>query len=100
MLKTHKKHKKQRIRSANYGTSDIAVMCAVTPATVAKWIDDGNLAAHLTVGRHRRVNESDLVTFMRRLKMPLPSQFLPKSAPSILIVDDDKQDLEFMVQLI
>lgn len=50
----------------HYGTTDIARLCNVSPRTVAKWIDNGNLkGTRLAGGRHRRVSRADLITFLQ-----------------------------------
>ena len=93
-MENQKKHKKQRIQTGDYGTSDIAAMCRVTAPTVAKWIDEGKMASYLTAGGHRRVSESDLVSFMQSLNIPLPAELRSSAPLHILIVDDDPEDRE------
>lgn len=99
-MKIHKTHGKHRIKSAGYGTTDIAAMCSVTAATVAKWIDDGKIAAHVTVGGHRRVNGPDLVAFLRQASVPVPEELERVHVTHVLIVDDDPEDRALISRLI
>lgn len=69
-------------------TSAVARLLGVAASSVAKWIDQGQLKAGRTPGGHRRVEADDLVEFLRRQKLPVPSE-LAASLRRILIVDDD-----------
>lgn len=71
-----------------YHTShSIAKLLGVCPSTVLAWIDRGLIRAHRTPGGHRRVEQAELVRFLREHALPIPPELLPVS--SILIVDDD-----------
>jgi excisionase family DNA binding protein len=72
-----------------YTTHDIAKFCDVYPSSVGHWINDGKLRAHQTAGGHHRVTREDLIDFLRRLKMRLPSELV--SRKRVLIVDDDAE---------
>lgn len=69
-------------------TFAVAEILHVDPGSVANWIDQGLLRAHRTPGGHRRVESEDLVSFLRKHKMPIPGQLDP-SPVRILIVDDN-----------
>lgn len=60
-------------QSEAFGTSDIARICRVSAPTIAKWIDQGKMPAHVTVGGHRRVLREDLMDFLRKYRFPLPA---------------------------
>lgn len=75
-------------------------MCQVTAATVAKWIDDGKMNSYQTAGGHRRVSEADLVSFMRKLSLPIPPELDANNSLHVLIVDDDPADRERLAYLI
>jgi two-component system, OmpR family, response regulator len=70
-------------------------MCHVTRGSVLRWIQDGKLAASLTAGGHHRVLDSDLVNFLKFLRLPVPPELqkvereLAKQA--VLVIDDDVQ---------
>ena len=72
----------------NLSTFAIAEMLHVDPGSVANWIDQGLLNAHRTPGGHRRVLKSDLVTFLREHKMPVPPE-LGATPIRVLVVDDE-----------
>lgn len=61
--------------------------------TVAKWIDDGILPGHTTPGGHRRVSASDLVPFLERHSMRVPSTLLENDKTRVLAVHRDPQYL-------
>ena len=83
-----------------YTTFDIADILDVYPTTIAKWIDDGELAAFLTPGGHRRVLEKDLLEFLRRHDMPVPEQLGDSSKTRVLLVDDDPGLLRAMARFL
>ena len=70
-------------------TSEIAKLCGFGVRSVAGWVDQGLLKAGKTPGGHRRIEVKDLVDFLRRQGLPVPSELGP-SAPKILIVDDEE----------
>ncbi|MCD6303836.1 MAG: response regulator [Planctomycetes bacterium] len=72
----------------NLSTFAIARMLHVDPGSVANWIDQNLLKAHRTPGGHRRVVVEDLVSFLRKHRMPIPPE-LDASPDRILIVDDE-----------
>ena len=69
-------------------TFDIAEMLGVDPGSVANWVDRGLLKAHRTPGGHRRIDPNDLRDFLRKQKMPVPSELGPTQV-RVLIVDDE-----------
>lgn len=72
----------------NLSTFAIAKMLHVDPGSVANWIDQDLLKAHRTPGGHRRVMREDLIDFLHRHKMPIPSEMVDGPI-RILIVDDE-----------
>jgi len=70
-------------------TGDIAKYCGVNFRTVIRWIERGHLKAHQLPGRgDNRVEVPDFLAFLRAHDMPIPEEFLDRSA-RVLIVDDD-----------
>ncbi|MBX7191303.1 MAG: response regulator [Sandaracinaceae bacterium] len=67
-------------------TGQAAALCAVDPKTIARWADAGLVPTHRTVGGRRRMQRADLLAFMRRQGMPVPSG---RAAPRVVIVDDE-----------
>ncbi len=50
---------------ALYPVTEIAKLLKVSPRTVRRWIEKGDLTAH-RFGRQIRITDSDLVTFIRQ----------------------------------
>lgn len=100
-----------------FTTYQIAQMLGVDITTVIDWIDAGKIAAFKTPGGHRRVNPSDLLSFLQTYKMPIPDVLNVAAGRSsakeskagalplqiqkkILIVDDDEGILAFIPRAI
>jgi excisionase family DNA binding protein len=64
----------------------------VAQSTIRKWCDTGRLPAFYTPGGHRRLRRSDLDAFLGASRTA-PAR---RSAPLILIVDDDERLREFV----
>lgn len=67
----------------------MARACQVTPATVAKWIDQGLLKGHKTPTGRRRVVSSDLTAFLRAHEMPVPPDLLEADRRQVVVVVED-----------
>lgn len=67
----------------------MARVCQVTPATVAKWIDQGLLKGHKTPTGRRRVVSSDLAEFLRRHEMQVPPELAEGSGREVVVVVED-----------
>lgn len=72
-----------------FTTHDIARFCDVFPSTAANWIREGKLSAYQTPGGHNRVSREEVVSFLRKLNIPLPAEL--KEGIRVLIVDDDAE---------
>jgi CheY-like chemotaxis protein len=78
-----------------YSALEVANICGVVNQTAINWIRNDYLKAFSTPGGQYRVYQDDLVEFMKKRKMRIPSELLEESATectpdTILIVDDDK----------
>ena len=69
-------------------TITVARLLGVAVASISKWIDDGQIEAGRTPGGHRRIAKEDLIAFLKRQKLPVPSE-LEETPPRVLVVDDD-----------
>ena len=74
-------------------THQTASLCNVHHTTVINWINEEKLKAYTTPGGHRRIDEDDLIKFMKKYQIPIPEKLLGKKK-TILIVDDDIEFLE------
>ena len=65
----------------------IARIIGVSTSAVLSWIDKGLLPAHRTPGRHRRVDKTELLRFLRTHGMPIPPAI--GGIARVLLIDDD-----------
>ncbi len=72
--------------------------CSVSSKTIINWIESGHIEAYKTVGGHRRIKKSDLVSFMQKQGIPIPASALTAERKKILVVDDDAIIVETIVQ--
>jgi two-component system, OmpR family, response regulator RpaA len=85
----------------------VAVVCQVTPATVANWIDQGLLKGHKTPTGRRRVAADDLEQFLTAHGMAVPPELRPgeergeeRRAERIVVVDDEPAYLRALVKML
>jgi len=69
-------------------TFEVGELCQVYHTTVINWVNKGQLKAHTTPGRHRRIQRDDLLKFMKEFNIPIPHE-LANSMHKVLVVDDD-----------
>lgn len=67
------KHEKGYFKAV-FTTFEVANFCGVTMAGVIRWVESGKLKAYKTPGGHRRISRPDLMAFMFRYGLPIPSQ--------------------------
>lgn len=81
------------MRERTFTTFQVAEICGVAPSTVIHWVNRGQLSAYRTPGRHRRVQVSGLLIFLKKYGMPVPQELTggPAERKKVLIVDDDAQ---------
>ncbi len=82
-----------------YTTFQISKICAVDITTIMAWVDEGKLRAYRTPGGHRRVLHSDLISFLKKYNMPIPSD-VDTAAKKILIVEDDSVTSRLLIRLL
>lgn len=69
-------------------TTQVARMLHVAVASVATWVDQGELVAGRTPGGHRRIEVDDLIRFLRHQKLRVPPELLDRD-PKVLVADDE-----------
>jgi excisionase family DNA binding protein len=83
------KNKEKVGRRSFYTTFEVSALCEVNPTTVQNWVKDKKLKAYSTPGGHRRIRHDDLVSFLKRFRMPLPRELAAEGL--VLIVDDEAE---------
>lgn len=78
--------------------NEVAELLMVSPVTVRQWAQKGTLKALTTPGGHRRFLCSEVERFARQHGMILPPDCDP--ALRILVVDDDKQFVRYLLELL
>jgi excisionase family DNA binding protein len=81
-----------------YTTVDLAKVCKVSLRTVIRWVDEGKLTSFRTPGGHRRVRESDLVSFLDRYQIPFSIK--PSGERKRILVVESKRLLEGLLKQI
>ncbi|HOE08407.1 MAG TPA: response regulator [Treponemataceae bacterium] len=87
---------KDSSRTIVYSALEVANICGVVNQTAINWIRNGYLQAFSTPGGQYRVYLDDLVDFMNKRKMRIPSELMDiydqevVNQQSVLVVDDDK----------
>lgn len=85
---------KESRKTVVYSALEVANICGVVNQTAINWIRNGYLKAFSTPGGQYRVYQDDLIEFMMKRHMRIPSEFIEESEPkdkvSILVVDDDR----------
>lgn len=87
---------KDSSRTIVYSALEVANICGVVNQTAINWIRNGYLKAFSTPGGQYRVYLDDLVDFMNKRKMRIPSELMDMydqeviNQQSVLVVDDDK----------
>jgi len=76
-------------------TTKVAKFCHVSHAAVCNWVKAGKLKAYRTPGGQYRIEPAVLTDFMKQHGMPIPEELEPKRVQRIVVVDDEKQIVEF-----
>jgi excisionase family DNA binding protein len=71
-----------------YTTHDLSRLLHVNPRSVINWIEQERLLSFRTPGGHRRVRHDDLMAFLRKHKIPMPSA-LTTGSFSVLVVESE-----------
>jgi excisionase family DNA binding protein len=79
---------------------EVGALLQVDPTSVAKWVDQGRIAAFRTPGGHRRIRIADLVEFLRTHRMPIPPSLEGSTRRRLLIVDDNEAQLKALGRLL
>lgn len=85
-------------REKTFTTFQIAEICNVRPTTVIKWANQSRIKAYTTPGGHRRVKESDLLSFLKKYGIPIPDDLSIAGRKKVLIVEDEPDVGQLLVR--
>jgi len=74
-----------------YTTHDLSRLLHVNPRSVINWIEQERLQSFRTPGGHRRVRHDDLMAFLRKHKIPMPSALTTGSFSVLVAANEDAQ---------
>lgn len=72
-----------------FSTHEVAQLLGVDMTTVIGWCKQGKIQAYKTPGKHRRIKENDLLQFLRKFQMPIPSALGQNNQLKCVVVDDE-----------
>lgn len=79
-------------------SSEVAVLLQVNASSIKKWVDSGHLQAFRTPGGHRRIRALDLIAFLDRHEIPVPSSLRDAARRRVVVVDDDRVQLRALAR--
>lgn len=85
-----------------FTTFETSRLLGVSLPTIVNWIKANRLKAHKTPGGHRRISRDDLLQFLRKYQMPIPSELAEEfDRPlRVLAVDDDPDERELLLAVL
>lgn len=87
------------MKNKTYTTGDVAEICGVSPDTVSRWFDGGQLQGYrLGEKGDRRIPHESLRLFMQGRGIPL--ERLTQGEVSVLVVDEDPWYLDHVVSVL
>ncbi|MFA6092254.1 MAG: response regulator [Elusimicrobiota bacterium] len=82
------------LRKAFYTTGEVARMMGVSPATIFRAVENGQLKSATTPGGHNRITRKELEDFAK--SMGIPPERLGSDKMRILIVEDNMAELRMI----
>jgi excisionase family DNA binding protein len=76
-----------------FTSTEVGDLLQVNPSSVKKWVNAGFLSAFRTPGGHRRIRAADLLAFLDRHRIPVPTALRGATRRRLVIVDDDRTQL-------
>ena len=82
-------------------SKEAGIYLQADPTSVHNWVRHGQLKGFKTPGAHLRIRAADLVVFMREMGMvPPPELESAVLRPRVLIVDDDRKQLQALEKVL
>lgn len=83
-------------KNKKLSTGEVARLCGATTASVNNWIKSKKIKAYNTPGGQYRILVKDLIKFIRQNNMPVPEELKDLIKKRILIIDNDKTNLQIL----
>jgi excisionase family DNA binding protein len=87
-------HNNQKSKSI-YTTHEVSRLLHVNPRSVINWIEQSLLSSYRTPGGHRRIRREDLLSFLHKHQIPLPSALIEEKF-NVLIVEDEDEIVDIL----
>lgn len=72
-------------------TFEAAKLLQISPYTIRLWLIKGILKGYKTAGGHRRIKITDLVSFLKENRMPIPQFNKYKKNVCLLVTDNERE---------
>ena len=72
-----------------YTTQEVSKLLQVNPRSVINWIEQALLNSYRTPGGHRRISRDDLLAFLRKHQIPIPSALTEEKLKVLIVEDED-----------
>jgi excisionase family DNA binding protein len=82
-----------------FTTFEVGRICGVFHTTVINWINKGRLKAYTTPGKHRRIQKTDLLEFMKKFNIRIPKGF-EDGERRVLVIDDEPHILQLIGRIL
>ena len=72
-----------------FTTHEVSKLLQVNPRSVINWIEQDLLTSYRTPGGHRRIRQQDLLAFLRKHQIPVPSALTEEKFKVLIVEDED-----------
>jgi excisionase family DNA binding protein len=72
-----------------FTTHEVSKLLQVNPRSVINWIEQDLLKSYRTPGGHRRISRGDLLAFLRKHEIPIPSALTEEKLKVLIVEDED-----------
>ena len=72
-----------------FTTHEVSKLLQVNPRSVINWIEQDLLNSYRTPGGHRRISQEDLLAFLRKHQIPVPTALTAEKLKVLIVEDED-----------
>jgi excisionase family DNA binding protein len=72
-----------------FTTHEVSKLLQVNPRSIINWIEQDLLKSYRTPGGHRRISRGDLLAFLRKHEIPIPSALTEEKLKVLIVEDED-----------